>query len=302
MATIAATRARHRLPNSATAPLAEPTARKNPPRTPPTPPLRPPVTRTRGSAAGPRPHGPRGGDEDDRDQEGDEKRVEVRRAGVGQHRVVGENEVAAMDEIHQHGQHRAPPEPRAGERAAAALGGDGEEQADRRDAGPQVELKVGRAPDEDVLAEGRVPPRIHRRRGHDHEDPERGDGEAEGQPEAPESENRTAEVLGATERRAGDAREGSAQHAEPAAVDEDVRQDEERVAANGAVPRGIKVHADHPGGAGDDGNRDRDGRERARDDGGRAGGPPAPRILTGGTPGARTPPPGVGLSDRRTPW
>src|SRR3989442_14171922 len=51
MATIAATRARHRLPNSATAPLAEPTARKNPPRTHPTHPLSAPVTRTRGSAA-----------------------------------------------------------------------------------------------------------------------------------------------------------------------------------------------------------------------------------------------------------
>src|SRR5207247_9037722 len=135
----------------------------------------------------------------------------------------------------------------------------------------------------------------------DHEDPERGDGETEGQPEAPESENRTAEVLGAPERRAGDARKGGDQHAEPDAADEDVRRDEERVAANGAVPRGIEIHADHPGGAGGDGNRDHDGRARARDDGGRAGGPHAPRILAGATRVTRTPRHGVGARERRTP-
>src|SRR5436309_659110 len=135
----------------------------------------------------PRPDGARRGNQDDRDQEGDEKRVEVGRARMVQHRVVSENEMAAVDEIHQHGEHRAPPQPRAGERAAASLGGHGEEQADRRDAGPQMELKVGRAPDEDVLTEGVVPPRVHRRGRGDHTDADRGDGEAQRQLGAPEA-------------------------------------------------------------------------------------------------------------------
>ena len=134
---------------------------------------------------------------------------------------------------------------------------------------------MGRAPDEDVLTEGVVPPRVHRRGRGDHTDPERGDGEAQRQLEAPEAENRTAEVCGATERRVGDAPEGSAQDTEPAAIDEDVWQDEKRVAADGAVPRGVEIHADHPGGARDDGDRDRQVREGAVT-------PHGPGILAGG--------------------
>mgnify|MGYP001568662957 CR=1 FL=1 len=174
---------------------------------------------------------------------------------------MGEDEVTAVDEIHQHGQHRALPEPRAGEGAAAALGRHGEEEPDRGDAGAEMELQVGRAPDEDVLPEGVVPPRVHRRRRDDHDDSSRGEGEAEREPEASEPEHRATEFVAAAERRAGDAREGGGPDAEAAAVDEEVGQDEERVAADGPVPRGVEVDPDHAGGARGQRQRERGVRE-----------------------------------------
>ena len=175
-----------------------------------------------------------------------------------------EDEVAAVDEIDQDREHRRAPEPGASEGAAPVLRRRGEEQAERRDPGATVELQVRRAPDERVLPEGVVPPGVHRRGREDHEDPEGREGEAERQAERPPPVDGATEFVGVTEGRAGDARQGAGPDAEPTAVDEDVRQDEERVAADGAVPRRVEIDTDHSRGARNDRERQRDVRDAPR--------------------------------------
>lgn len=103
---------------------------------------------------------------------------------------MSEDEEAAVDQVDEDGQHHGAPHPPAPEEAAAGLGRDGEQEADRGQPGARVGHELGEAPDEHVLAEQQVPGDIDRRRRDDGEHAEPRESEPEGVADAPDAEDR----------------------------------------------------------------------------------------------------------------